>query len=1236
MGKRITEQDIFQGDIFANARKSASEYIKMLNALQGELKEMLAINKKILQASAKDLKNTEQLKKRAGAIKTVTEASKQLEVVDREKVKTQRELSKLDADNERLKQQKNKTLIQQRKEEERLAKIKAKNLKLAKQEGQAYSKMSKRLNTLRNKYKNLAVAEKQNTVEGKKLLKTIQQLDAKLKRVDRSVGQSQRNVGNYSSAWGKLGMRLKSVASAFGFMGGIMGAVSLVKNSFRIITNFDSAIANLGAISGASAVELDLLTQNALALGESTKFTASEVAGLSLELAKLGFSTSEILASTESILALASATGTELADASFIAGSTLRAFNLEATEMDRVASVLGVATTKSALNMEYLGTAMSKVAPVSSALGFSIEDTTSLLGVLANAGFDASSSATATRNILLNLADSSGDLATALGRPIKNLDELAPAFAELEAKGIDVATALELTDKRSVSAFKTFLNNTDTLIGLRDSITDVNAELQEMSDKQLDTIDGQLALLNSKWQGMILGATESGGAVEKIKNAIKFLINNLELMLTVIGKVVKWFVIYKGIMIGINLATSIYNGLMVTAKFVSIAFSRGLRVATRSMKMFNVATKSNPIGLFAGLVATAIASLDLFGDSVEETTLNLDMLTESYERLRKQQQETFKGIDDDSKQRIAEIDLEIAKLEQANASEEKIAKLKEERLDMEISDIQKKSQVLQDAIQKDAETIKYEGRNISDFMLGFSGTEGFNLTYEQSVKRMEGLKKARTEAVKMAMNNKDLNQAELDNLLKQLKLAQTQNETKKIGLKIDRKSSKSSKSKIKVAKIVNIYEKERNKIMGERVKIMEEIRKEEVNYDIQNMEQKIEAELKAREEEATSIEFIKAGNQVDLTLYNELLAKKQELQNKQVRETTEFAITQKEKEQEKFLLFLKKSVDEKKLTQDEANVLILESEKILMAEIDLLRIKENAQYKDFQDEKVNATKEANEQILDSTESTQSKMSDKDKAILKKRLDAFKGFTTEVIKQIDRRTDAQIKAIDKEISESEKREDELRQLAIKGTTTAEQSLASEQKRQAELERQKDELEKKKMRRQAILSGLDLLSQKLEQNDGDAVTSTIRDITKLVAIIGSLPAFAEGSEYVHDSNAPKGKDKILARIDEGERIMTKQQNKKIGGLSNEQLTTLAMDYNSGVFEDVNWIKPQMKKLSEPFQSTSMILDKFDELQKTIENKPMLTEVRWDEVSQMIIEKVETKQRIDNKHQSTKGIF
>ena len=111
-------------------------------------------------------------------------------------------------------------------------------------------------------------------------------------------------------------------------------------------------------------------------------------------------------------------------------------------------------------------------------------------------------------------------------------------------------------------------------------------------------------------------------------------------------------------------------------------------------------------------------------------------------------------------------------------------------------------------------------------------------------------------------------------------------------------------------------------------------------------------------------------------------------------------------------------------------------------------------------------------------------------------------------------------------------------------STELSLATEQKRQAELERQKAELEKRKLRRQTILSGVELLSNKLDNNEGDAVASTIREITGLISILSTLPAFAEGSEYIERGNAPKGKDTILARVNEGERILTTEQNKKIG--------------------------------------------------------------------------------------------
>lgn len=1241
MAKRIREQDIFQGDIFANSKKSAESYLKSLNALQSELKEMLSINKQLLTQSSKELKTTEQLQKKTQAIQNITKANKGLNDVEVQKLKTEQELEKLSQQREKTEQQRQRTRVQNRKEEERLAKIKAKNLKLAKQENSTYSMQSKKLNELRKRYKDLAVQNKQNTTEGKKLLKTIQQLDTRLKKVDKSVGQSQRNVGNYTSAWGKLGMRLKSVASAFGLVGGVMGAVSVIKGAFRVVVDFDTAIANLGAITNATDKDLNSLTENAKALGETTKFTATEVAGLSVELAKLGFTTDEILASTDSILALASATGTELADASFIAGSTLRAFNLEANEMDRVASVLGVATTKSALNMEFLGTAMSKVAPVSSALGFSLEDTTALLGTLANAGFDASTSATATRNILLNLADSSGSLATALGRPVKDLDDLVPALAELEAKGIDVATALELTDKRSVSAFKTFLNNTGTITDLRDSITDVNSELAEMSEKQLDTISGQLALLNSKWQGMILGASESGGAVEKLKNNIKFLTTNLETILRVIGSLVKALIVFKTTQIAINVVTKISTTLQRLYRFAVAKTTTAQKLATIQTKLFNTALKSNPLGLIISLLTTAIALLWDYSDATNEVTESVDRLSKAFENLKTEQNKYFKNQDFEQQKSLALIDLEIAQAKKRGASQKELSNLNLKRLKTEQQANSRKEFVAYEELLK-MKTLRDEAQKSLDKDLRSLGTYK-KLEDDQNIKFYT----QRVASSQLTLDNANLELEAQKKLFKDLKnegeLLRINEKTTKVGFEISKKGNKASKNSLRTLRDINIYEKERNKLLKERRQINEELRKTELDAEINLIDKKIEEELRLRNEQAKDFDFVEKEGIETLKNYQELLNQKQILENNQISESTDFAVEEEIKKQELFLQTIKKAVDEKKLTQEQANDLILKSEKNLQLEIDLLRLQETEKYKVVQDEKVQTYKDANQEIIDTTnetieqqESENDKILKTDKEILARRLTAYREFTNQIIQLIDKQTDKKIDAINKELSESEKREDELRQLAIKGTATANQSLASEQKRQAELERQKAELEKKKLRRQAILSGLDLLSNKLENDEPDAVTSTIRDITSLIGILSTLPAFAEGTDFVERGNAPKGKDKIIARIDEGERIMTKDQNKKLSGISNEQLTNIAQSYKSGSFKDVNYIQPKVKELNQPYQSNQMILEKFDSLQKAIEQKPMLTEVRWDSISKMIIEKVETKNRIDNNHKSSKGIF
>ncbi|KAA4952160.1 phage tail tape measure protein, partial [Bacteroides fragilis] len=154
------------------------------------------------------------------------------------------------------------------------------------------------------------------------------------------------------------------------------------------------------------------------------------------------------------------------------------------------------------------------VGPVAKSFNFTIEDTLALLGKLADAGFDASMAATATRNILLNLADGSGKLAQALGKPVKNLPELVDGLKKLKEEGIDLNTTLELTDKRSVAAFNAFLTSADKIIPLREQITGVDEELADMAHTMENNVKGAMAGLDSAWEALMLTFSNSKGVMK--------------------------------------------------------------------------------------------------------------------------------------------------------------------------------------------------------------------------------------------------------------------------------------------------------------------------------------------------------------------------------------------------------------------------------------------------------------------------------------------------------------------------------------------------------------------------------------------------------------------------------------------------------------------------------------------------------------------------------------------------
>lgn len=344
------------------------------------------------------------------------------------------------------------------------------------------------------------------TENWKKLNAEVQQTKARLKELTSQSGQTKGALEKLSSV----------KAGALAAFAAIAGAVRGVARAFQKIVDFEQANVNLSTIIGKNVKDIEALTYSAMELGRTTEYTASQVTLLQTELAKLGFKEGAIMQMQGSVLHFATAIGTTLPEAAAMAGATLRMFGLDAKDTADTLGVLVQGANNSALSFSYYQTAMATVGPVAKTFGFSLRDTVALLGTLANAGFDASSAATATRNILLNLADSSGKLAVALGKPVSTFPELMSGLRQLKAQGVDLNTTLELTDKRSVSAFNTFLDGADAALALRDSLEDVNGVLKNTAEERVNTVEGSVKLLQSAWEGLILSFKDSTGPIKEV------------------------------------------------------------------------------------------------------------------------------------------------------------------------------------------------------------------------------------------------------------------------------------------------------------------------------------------------------------------------------------------------------------------------------------------------------------------------------------------------------------------------------------------------------------------------------------------------------------------------------------------------------------------------------------------------------------------------------------------------
>lgn len=228
----------------------------------------------------------------------------------------------------------------------------------------------------------------------------------------KELGASFKSVGDQMQAIGR-NMTMKVTAPI------LAGFGAAIKEG----AEFDKQMSAVAAVSGASEEEFESLRDSAMEWGEKSVFSAKESADALYYMGLAGWDAQESMDALGGVLDLAAAGATELGTASDIVTDYMTAFKMEASEAGHFANVMAVAMSNSNTNIEMLGESFEKVAPVAGTLGYSVEDVTLALGLMANNGIKASIAGTSLNRLLTNMANPTDTMAAAMDTLGVSLDD---------------------------------------------------------------------------------------------------------------------------------------------------------------------------------------------------------------------------------------------------------------------------------------------------------------------------------------------------------------------------------------------------------------------------------------------------------------------------------------------------------------------------------------------------------------------------------------------------------------------------------------------------------------------------------------------------------------------------------------------------------------------------------------------------------------------------------------------
>ena len=322
---------------------------------------------------------------------------------------------------------------------------------------------------------------------------------------------NQSTVASTESATSKMAGLMKKSAAVIG-----VASVAAAKKTIDVGKSFEAGMSEVQAISGASGKDLEKLSAKAKQMGATTKFSATESATALKYMAMAGWKTNQMVSGLSGVMNLAAASGEDLGTVSDIVTDSMTAFGLKAKDSGHFADVLAKASSSSNTNVAMMGETFKYVAPLAGSMKYSIEDTATAIGLMANAGIKGSQAGTELRSILTRLVKPPKDAAAALSalgisttKADGSMKPMRQTMAELREKFSG------LTDSQK-SQYAAAIAGQEAMSGLlaivNASDSDFN-KLQKAIDNSSGAAKKQADIMNNNLQGALY---DLGSAAEAV------------------------------------------------------------------------------------------------------------------------------------------------------------------------------------------------------------------------------------------------------------------------------------------------------------------------------------------------------------------------------------------------------------------------------------------------------------------------------------------------------------------------------------------------------------------------------------------------------------------------------------------------------------------------------------------------------------------------------------------------